>query len=164
MQARYYDPSLGRFLSIDAAGFDDSNPQSFNSYAYANNNPHRYVDPDGNVFFLAPFVYSAATFIAKEVAVAVVSHYVPAVRYVGTKNLLKFGVEATGSLAKRALRKNVIKGADSAVNNATKQLLNRQLSAQQLANAMLLINMYCSKVSFLLFKQKSSLRIILKML
>jgi RHS repeat-associated protein len=45
--ARWYDPRIGRFLAIDPAGFDPQNPQSFNRYAYANNNPYRYVDPDG---------------------------------------------------------------------------------------------------------------------
>ena len=46
--ARWYDPRIGRFLAIDPAGFDPQNPQSFNRYAYANNNPYKYVDPDGN--------------------------------------------------------------------------------------------------------------------
>ncbi|MGH8521684.1 MAG: glycohydrolase toxin TNT-related protein [Gammaproteobacteria bacterium] len=45
--ARWYDPRIGRFLAIDPAGFDPRNPQSFNRYAYANNNPYKYVDPDG---------------------------------------------------------------------------------------------------------------------
>jgi RHS repeat-associated protein len=45
--ARYYDPAFGRFLSIDPAGFDPANPLTFNRYAYANNNPYRFVDPDG---------------------------------------------------------------------------------------------------------------------
>ncbi len=45
--ARWYDPRIGRFLAIDPAGFDPQNPQSFNRYAYANNNPYRYVDPNG---------------------------------------------------------------------------------------------------------------------
>jgi len=45
--ARWYDPRIGRFLAIDPAGFGASNPQSFNRYAYANNNPYKYVDPDG---------------------------------------------------------------------------------------------------------------------
>ncbi|MGH8612186.1 MAG: RHS repeat domain-containing protein, partial [Gammaproteobacteria bacterium] len=40
-------PRIGRFLAIDPAGFDPQNPQSFNRYAYANNNPYRYVDPNG---------------------------------------------------------------------------------------------------------------------
>ena len=47
MQARHYSPELGRFLSNDPIGVNFSNLQSFNRYAYANNNPYRYVDPDG---------------------------------------------------------------------------------------------------------------------
>ena len=47
MQARHYSPELGRFLSNDPIGVNLSSPQSFNRYAYANNNPYRYVDPDG---------------------------------------------------------------------------------------------------------------------
>ncbi|MGH8487814.1 MAG: RHS repeat-associated core domain-containing protein, partial [Gammaproteobacteria bacterium] len=46
--ARWYDPRIGRFLAPDPAGFDAANAQSFNRYAYANNNPYKYVDPDGN--------------------------------------------------------------------------------------------------------------------
>ena len=46
-KARYYDPALGRFLSMDPVGFHASNPQSFNRYAYVNNNPTTFVDPDG---------------------------------------------------------------------------------------------------------------------
>ena len=47
MQARYYDPTIGRFLSIDPVGFKSSNAMLFNRYAYANNNPYKYIDPDG---------------------------------------------------------------------------------------------------------------------
>jgi hypothetical protein len=36
-----------RWLSVDPVGFKESNPASFNRYAYANNNPYKYVDPDG---------------------------------------------------------------------------------------------------------------------
>jgi len=45
MQARYYDPVIGRFYSNDPIGFRDIH--SFNRYAYANNTPYKYVDPDG---------------------------------------------------------------------------------------------------------------------
>ncbi|NQZ11721.1 MAG: DUF4329 domain-containing protein, partial [Algicola sp.] len=45
MQARYYDPLLGKFLSNDPLGFRDVH--SFNRYTYANNNPYRYIDPNG---------------------------------------------------------------------------------------------------------------------
>lgn len=47
--ARWYDPQAGRFTGIDPVGFVESSPQSFNRYAYANNNPYKYVDPDGRL-------------------------------------------------------------------------------------------------------------------
>jgi uncharacterized protein RhaS with RHS repeats len=47
MQARYYDPVIGRFYSNDPIGFRDVH--SFNRYAYANNNPYKYTDPDGKM-------------------------------------------------------------------------------------------------------------------
>jgi RHS repeat-associated protein len=47
MQQRYYDPVVGRFYSNDPVGFTASNPMMFNRYAYANNNPYKFVDPDG---------------------------------------------------------------------------------------------------------------------
>jgi len=51
--ARYYDPAIGRFLGVDPLGFQDGNLHSFNRYAYGNNNPLRYLDPDGNNAFTA---------------------------------------------------------------------------------------------------------------
>jgi RHS repeat-associated protein len=57
MGARYYDPVIGRFVGTDPAGGNPENLHSFNRYAYANNNPYRFVDPDGHspldVAFLA---------------------------------------------------------------------------------------------------------------
>ncbi len=47
MGGRYYNPMIGRFLSIDPKEADPSDLHSLNRYAYANNNPYRYVDPDG---------------------------------------------------------------------------------------------------------------------
>ena len=52
MQARYYDPVIGRFYSndpVDALGQLKRNDpvHGFNRYAYANNNPYSNTDPDG---------------------------------------------------------------------------------------------------------------------
>jgi len=48
-EARYYSPPWGRFLSVDPARTSASpfNPQSWNRYTYAHNNPILLVDPDG---------------------------------------------------------------------------------------------------------------------
>ena len=53
MGARYYMPLLGRFTGIDPVGIVPEQPHSFNRYAYANNNPYKYVDPDGRQVALA---------------------------------------------------------------------------------------------------------------
>ena len=53
-KARYYHPKIGRFLSVDPATDTKKateSPQSWNKYAYALNNPTRYVDPDGRLVF-----------------------------------------------------------------------------------------------------------------
>jgi RHS repeat-associated protein len=47
MQQRYYDPIAGRFLSIDPVTTDANTGSAFNRYAYADNSPYRYIDPDG---------------------------------------------------------------------------------------------------------------------
>ncbi|THC44302.1 NBR1-Ig-like domain-containing protein [Massilia sp. Mn16-1_5] len=47
MQQRYYDPVAGRFLSIDPVVTDANTGSSFNRYAYAINNPFKFIDPDG---------------------------------------------------------------------------------------------------------------------
>ena len=65
MQARYYDPVIGRFYANDPVGFleqvqrGNSPAHGFNRYAYANNNPYKFVDPDGN---------SPISYLAKQAA------------------------------------------------------------------------------------------------
>ena len=49
LRARYYDPTTGRFLTADPAEPDYRNTQSLNPYAYAMNDPLRFVDPTGNL-------------------------------------------------------------------------------------------------------------------
>lgn len=46
MQQRYYDPAIGRFLSVDPVAARPIG-DNFSRYWYANNNPYRFTDPDG---------------------------------------------------------------------------------------------------------------------
>jgi RHS repeat-associated protein len=45
--ARFYDPTLGRFVSADPVLGHMSSPQTLDRYAYAVNNPMRFADPSG---------------------------------------------------------------------------------------------------------------------
>jgi RHS repeat-associated protein len=47
LRARYYDPSLGRFISKDPFAGDLADPYSQHSYQYAHANPVRFTDPTG---------------------------------------------------------------------------------------------------------------------
>jgi len=58
--ARWYDPRVGRFMGVDPAGFNEDNIHSYSKYAYANNNPYVYVDPDGNFAILGAVVAAVA--------------------------------------------------------------------------------------------------------
>ncbi len=49
MQQRYYDPVIGRFLSVDPVSAYSMPSSNFNRYWYANNNPYRFTDPDGRL-------------------------------------------------------------------------------------------------------------------
>ena len=45
--ARYYSATQGRFTGIDSGPFTPADPQNFNRYSYAQNNPLKFVDPSG---------------------------------------------------------------------------------------------------------------------
>lgn len=74
MQARYYDPVIGRFYSNDPVNtighFSQGNIHGFNRYAYANNNPYKYTDPDGK--FAIPLLFTPPALAAMGKAAAFV--------------------------------------------------------------------------------------------
>jgi len=49
LRARYYDPTVGRFISRDTVEGQINNPLSLNLYTYVLGNPLKYVDPTGHV-------------------------------------------------------------------------------------------------------------------
>ena len=59
MNARLYDPVLGRMLSPDNYIQAAELTQNYNRYSYALNNPLKFTDPDGNFIFL-PILIGAA--------------------------------------------------------------------------------------------------------
>ena len=101
MQQRYYDPEVGRFLSVDPVGVDLATGANFNRYWYANNNPYKYRDPDGrfadiilDVGFITYSTYTLATDPSWTNAAALGADVVGAVVPFATG--LGAGVRATG--------------------------------------------------------------------
>ncbi|PJC64245.1 MAG: hypothetical protein CO021_05220 [Deltaproteobacteria bacterium CG_4_9_14_0_2_um_filter_42_21] len=50
--ARYYDPSLGRFFQADSIISNVFQPQTINPYSYVLNNPLKYIDPSGHAIYI----------------------------------------------------------------------------------------------------------------
>ena len=79
LRTRYYDPSLGRFVSRDSILGAPANTQTLNTYQYALNNPVRYTDPDGRTAVAAAviaFPSLGPLLTAAAVGVAAYSGYV----------------------------------------------------------------------------------------
>ncbi|RGC12336.1 hypothetical protein DXA09_22120 [Absiella sp. AM54-8XD] len=47
LRARYYNPVIGQFIQLDENRGDAGNIESQNRYAYALNNPNKYIDKNG---------------------------------------------------------------------------------------------------------------------
>ncbi len=65
LQSRYYDPTVGRFISPDDPSLLGANGDllSFNLYAYCSNNPVNYSDPSGHFTLVASIaIFVAITF------------------------------------------------------------------------------------------------------
>ena len=47
LRARYYNPVIGQFIQLNENRGDAGNIESQNRYAYALNNPNKYIDKNG---------------------------------------------------------------------------------------------------------------------
>ncbi|MFN4329261.1 MAG: RHS repeat domain-containing protein [Limnobacter sp.] len=91
MNGRIYDASLGRFMSADPFIAQPVNLQNYNRYAYVNNNPLSYTDPDG-------FFFKSLKKLAKVVAVIAIVATVGAWAAQASAGLLGFeGAGAVGA-------------------------------------------------------------------
>ena len=53
--ARLYSPYLGRFISPDPLLNSEGGPLDYNPYIYARNNPYKYIDRNGEIWWWAIF-------------------------------------------------------------------------------------------------------------
>lgn len=121
MRARYYDAELGRFISQDpVVGLKDQ-PQSFNRYAYAFNNPVSNIDPTGS-WGTAPTILAAVLVIGALVMGyrAVKGFWSAGQNLSNFANLLKAQKEAVSRLT-NLIRDN----PDTALDQQEKDLKNQ---------------------------------------
>ena len=59
MNARCYDPVVGKLISPDNYVSNPFATQAYNRYSYANNNPLLFTDPDGNFPWFVPLIFGA---------------------------------------------------------------------------------------------------------
>lgn len=114
--ARYYDPIVGRFMGVDPIPFQEGSVNSFNPYMYGNNNPYRFVDPDGRV----P-VIPIGIFILKEVA---------GEAFEQTTGLPAPTVKGIGKKVLKQVTKKATKGAEAAADAALAAGKKRGAAAQ----------------------------------
>ena len=93
MNARLYDPVLGRFLGMDPYVQMPDFTQNYNRYSYALNNPFSYIDPDGE----NPLAILAILAIAG--AMNTITHIpdIQASNHWGWATLSYFGIGAAGA-------------------------------------------------------------------
>ena len=57
LKTRYYDPEIGRFITIDDISYlDPDSINGLNLYAYCGSNPIKYCDPNGTVFITTAII------------------------------------------------------------------------------------------------------------
>ncbi|URN93500.1 MAG: EndoU domain-containing protein [Candidatus Pristimantibacillus lignocellulolyticus] len=96
-RSRYFDASIGRFISEDTVEGDNKNPLSLNLYTYVQKNPNKYVDPSGNIPVLIALLGKVIVNYAIDVMIGVGFDYLS---YVKSGSTSKFNM--TASLKKNA--------------------------------------------------------------
>ncbi|URN93493.1 MAG: RHS repeat-associated core domain-containing protein [Candidatus Pristimantibacillus lignocellulolyticus] len=100
-RSRYFDASIGRFISEDTVEGDNKNPLSLNLYTYVQNNPNKYIDPSGNIPVLIALLGKVVVNYAIDVMFGVGFDYLS---YVKSGSTSKFNMTAS-------LKKNAIESA-----------------------------------------------------
>jgi RHS repeat-associated protein len=87
LRARYYDPSVGRFLTPDTIVPDPLRSMGWNQYAYGYNNPIGYADPSGkNPLLCVELVIADGPLPVGDIACAALIGYTLATGYTLAQN------------------------------------------------------------------------------
>jgi RHS repeat-associated protein len=135
--ARWMDPELGRWISLDPELGRLSSPQTMNRYVYCGDNPLRFVDPTGHWFWVA---IGAAVGAIVNTAIYLATTDNPTLEgalgaaasgaITGAVAAATFGV---GTIASRAISGGVNAGVSMAVYAGGQLLSDQKITAQGLA-------------------------------
>ncbi|GAA1662669.1 RHS repeat-associated core domain-containing protein [Fodinicola feengrottensis] len=124
--AREYDPTIGRFISVDPEA-DFKDPQTLNGYSYANNNPVTFTDPQGTSWFSD--IVSTVKSVAETVVTRVVDTVKTAVQVVTpvinwVKDQVTAAVEAVKTFVQKTVEvvKQVVKTVTKVVKKIVKEV------------------------------------------
>ncbi|MEM0967063.1 MAG: RHS repeat-associated core domain-containing protein [Verrucomicrobiota bacterium] len=141
MRARYYSPELQRFINSDPIRFDGG----LNWYAYANNSPLMYVDPDGELAIIGAIIGGFADLFGQLVIERRTLSEVNIISIVGSaalgatgaglsqvvaKNIARTSFSAAGKLGARTLANAGIGGGLSAVNTGIRNQFRSEADQQ----------------------------------
>jgi RHS repeat-associated protein len=70
LRARYMDPAVGRFMTMDAHPGNAQHPITLNKYLYGNSNPVMYIDPSGEFGIVGAMVTVGVIGVLSAVAIA----------------------------------------------------------------------------------------------
>lgn len=126
LNARYYDPSTGRFLSEDTYRGEPADANTWHLYVYCANNPVNYVDPSGHsaVTIAARGLIAIMNSVGTSAIAPILGAYVLATGfYKITAKIRKKIQEAMVSMAVNLTTKAALKAIDAA--NAKAKAKNR---------------------------------------
>ena len=99
LRARYYNPTIGRFISRDSVTGDNADPLSLNLYTYCHNNPVQFVDENGHWPKLSTVLTAVAVVAVAVAVVAVVVAAAPVAAAAITSVAASSAVTAGGTMA-----------------------------------------------------------------
>lgn len=146
LNARYYNPANGVFLSVDPEPGSADDPLNLNPYIYTRNNPVMYADPDGKWIIDAVFLTSdvasfaanpslaGAGWIAADVAsfadptgaASTIAHAGKAVEVAEKGRLLFKGASKAGRLGKQARLRELLH--DDKLSSALRGEIKRDIN------------------------------------
>jgi RHS repeat-associated protein len=102
LNARLYDPVLARFIGMDPYVQMPGFTQSYNRYAYGLNNPFKYTDPSGEVWWMIPVIVAVVFATGNTVAHAIrgdINNFGDGLKYFGQGAITGFALGAAWQFA-----------------------------------------------------------------